>query len=238
VIIFTEVFGYLPAKDTLTCSLVCKEWLPISRCDKIWEGHYKRDLLSRNKPKKLIKKTGFLDFDEFDYSHEKDEVPPLSGKHPAFLEYFQHLDGILDFGSFKHDRKNRMKRCGIGAIPRNDNVREEQNVIDSQQNTVIDSQINKIIEPQQNKEIEIEVEGEEMVGCCHDSVNQISQSLFSKKSFVSLCEGIFLDEKQLNQWKKSLTQKVSLECMENEMEENQIKERISNLIESKLFTFY
>jgi hypothetical protein len=83
-------------------------------------------------------------------------------------------------------------------------------------------------------------EGEEgeKVGCCHDSVNEIAQIFFSKKSFVSLCEGKFKDEKQLNQWKKELTQKVSLECMEEVMEETLIRQRIFNLITSKLFRYY
>jgi hypothetical protein len=44
---------------------------------------------------------------------DKVPVPPLSGKQPAFLEYFQYLDNKLERESSVHIPRQPMRRCGV-----------------------------------------------------------------------------------------------------------------------------
>ena len=98
IIILSEILKYLPAKDTLNCSLVSKEWLYISRNDSIWKSHYLRDF----KKQKYFQTINIF----------IPELPPLNENLPAFLQYYNYLDNILQCRSIKYDRRN-VRICGV-----------------------------------------------------------------------------------------------------------------------------
>eukprot|EP01091_Cochliopodium_minus_P001386 TRINITY_DN1124_c0_g1_i6.p1 TRINITY_DN1124_c0_g1~~TRINITY_DN1124_c0_g1_i6.p1 ORF type:complete len:381 (-),score=100.27 TRINITY_DN1124_c0_g1_i6:4-1146(-) len=194
--IFMEIFKYLSASETLKMSLVCKEWLSISRSDLVWEGHFKRDL-------------------KLNQSRDEEDRVVVDSYVPGFIGYFFYLDHILDDKALDIAPRDRTKRCGIGALPRNDSILFNQISIDSTNNTEI---------------------SKEMKGCCHDSISLISKEIFSNEKFVSLAS-FSMEEKEIELWKSTLTNKISLDCMENEMDENEIKTLFYQHIVFKFFKF-
>ena len=100
-LILTEMFKNMSAPETLKCSLVCKEWLNITRSDLVWKSHFERDFI-RLVPSKHIQppKTGQEEKEEikiekfFDESinYEKNvEILrnyKFVGESPVFIEYW------------------------------------------------------------------------------------------------------------------------------------------------------
>jgi hypothetical protein len=116
----------------LKCALVSKEWLSISRSDAVWKSHYQRDFMGRRPLLSNINK-------EFAPPRENvplkitipnqvdskkipintpllisKRAPQLTGKQPAFLEYFQFLDNELERESKKHiPLRLERQKCGV-----------------------------------------------------------------------------------------------------------------------------
>ena len=67
------------------------------------------------------------------------------------------------------------------------------------------------------------------MGCCHDSVKEIANNIFSKDTFLSLIPHK-LKKEDIPDWTNSLSQLVSLECMKEEMDNFQIRSRILELV--------
>ena len=86
-LILTEIIKNLSCYMTLQCSLVCKEWLLLSRSDLVWRSHFNRDHLQieisnrelyNNLKQNKILEIYFKLIENFD----------LNGDSPAFVQYW------------------------------------------------------------------------------------------------------------------------------------------------------
>eukprot|EP01091_Cochliopodium_minus_P004200 TRINITY_DN1409_c0_g1_i4.p1 TRINITY_DN1409_c0_g1~~TRINITY_DN1409_c0_g1_i4.p1 ORF type:complete len:457 (-),score=132.82 TRINITY_DN1409_c0_g1_i4:77-1447(-) len=226
--IFTMIFQYLDALETLKCGLVCKEWLAISRNDKLWKIHI-NDL-------RVYAKDNFLDSSNYIQKHFNGETNPL------FLEYWKYADRILDIKSQNSKPRRQYRECGINVVPRTQISNNEEEclkgdfALESTSNTPESCQKPEINIPNNRRVVTMNEEGEE-VGCCHDSVKEIAQSSFFSRNSFSFLSTLKMEGnlEEIEVWKKSICRKVSLECMENEMSHQQIRERLFDLISQKFF---
>ena len=256
-VIFSLIFKYLNARETLEAGLVCKEWLSISRNDNLWRQHIEQDFRTDIKEKYPHK-----DYDCTDNMYIFNFVSNFNIKDdkPAFLEYWRIADGIVEIKAVSaQPRERSLKKCGIQTVPRNQDVEILQSVesvkpdissiINNYNQDNIDGEcvpgfVSSSIQPKstqfqsQNIQKQQEQNGrkEEEVGCCHDAVNLISLKLFSSPR-LSCLASLKMDDKQFEMWKKEACKRVSLECMENEMSHTQIRSRLFELICFKFFQF-
>ena len=96
-LILTEMFKNMSAPETLKCSLVCKEWLNITRSDLVWKSHFERDFI-RLVPSKYIQppKTGQGDDENkinlriyiFERKVKILRNYKFVGESPVFIEYW------------------------------------------------------------------------------------------------------------------------------------------------------
>ena len=82
--IVCEILKQLDSISTLSCSLVCKEWLVLARSDLIWKNHLVRDFVEMKENHKLKigsesyeKRINFLK--NYDFNTESS---------PLFIEYW------------------------------------------------------------------------------------------------------------------------------------------------------
>ena len=139
----------------------------------------------------------------------------VSESTPWFLEYWNVKDQILEIIA-QYKKPHPPMSCGIGTLPRNQIQSETESPLE-----LCSSPTSPISSSDQ-------------VGCCHDSVSEIAKRLFDSPRFSSLCL-LKMSEYENQIWKKDLTHKVSLECMENAMEEREIRLRLTQLAQKKLF---
>eukprot|EP01091_Cochliopodium_minus_P006794 TRINITY_DN16773_c0_g1_i1.p1 TRINITY_DN16773_c0_g1~~TRINITY_DN16773_c0_g1_i1.p1 ORF type:complete len:581 (-),score=131.02 TRINITY_DN16773_c0_g1_i1:23-1765(-) len=98
--IFKTIFKYLTAKETLATSLVCKEWLALSRDDSVWDSHFSRDFI--HDEMSLKEQTFFLNFKKDDKN--------------LFKVYWSLKDSLLQVVSEKETYNKGfgcMMMCGI-----------------------------------------------------------------------------------------------------------------------------
>ena len=261
--IFSLIFKYLNARETLGLGLVCKEWLSISRNDNLWRQHIEQDF--RNKVKEELPQRDFWSENYFISKFLLEYKLPVN--KPAFLEYWRIADGIADIKAERKKPHKRMKECGIQTVPRNQNVEilqsvecvktdispiinnsnpnsnnnNQDNIDDECVSNFVSSSIQSQYSTQfQSQNIQKQEENgreeEEEVGCCHDAVKLISLKLFSSPR-LSCLASLKMDDKQFEMWKKEACKRVSLECMENEMSHTEIRSRLFELICFKFFQF-
>ena len=260
-VIFSLIFKYLNARETLGLGLVCKEWLNISRNDNLWRQHIEQDFLEN-----IREKYPHKDYDYTDNMYIFNFVSNLQieDDKPAFLEYWRIVDGIVDCKANRIKPEEILyKECGIQTVPRNQNIEILQSVecvktdissiinnsnsninnnqdnIDGEcvSNFVSSSSIQSQYSTQfQSQNIQKQEGEEEEVGCCHDAVKLISLKLFSSPR-LSCLASLKMDDKQFEMWKKEACKRVSLECMENEMSHTEIRSRLFELICFKFFQF-
>eukprot|EP01091_Cochliopodium_minus_P004202 TRINITY_DN1409_c0_g1_i8.p1 TRINITY_DN1409_c0_g1~~TRINITY_DN1409_c0_g1_i8.p1 ORF type:complete len:443 (-),score=128.92 TRINITY_DN1409_c0_g1_i8:77-1405(-) len=242
--IFTMIFQYLDALETLKCGLVCKEWLAISRNDKLWKIHIQNDFQKDIEDKYSYKVT-FQDYQLIvDYlkNINQEENNTIHGKTPLFLKYWKYADGILEIRGKNSKPQMLYLECGINAVPRTQISNNEEEclkgdfALESTSNTPESCQKPEINIPNNRRVVTMNEEGEE-VGCCHDSVKEIAQSSFFSRNSFSFLSTLKMEGnlEEIEVWKKSICRKVSLECMENEMSHQQIRERLFDLISQKFF---
>ena len=134
----------------------------------------------------------------------------------------------------EHNKPQAPRRCGIDIVPRenlNVDVPSDPSSLLEISSALVSSSIN--LQSGSSSSSSFDVEDFD-VGCCHDSVALIAKRLFDSPRFTSLCD-LKMEEKESQLWKKKITQQVSLECMENSMEEREIRMRLSQLIHNKFF---
>ena len=215
--IFSLILSHFSAKELMKFGLVSKECLSISRQDFLWKKlfikEFKTNLkerypyVERNLETQMFPPPLVSLNEKIRHELERYEPSEIS---PWFLEYWLLHDQIIEIVA-NHSKPQAPRRCGITVEPRQ-NQQDFSLIVD---------------QPSLSSE-------ELVVGCCHDSVNRNADRLFSSERFSSLCE-LKMHQKESQIWKKKLTQQVSLECMENALEEREIRMRISRLIQNKFF---
>eukprot|EP01091_Cochliopodium_minus_P010788 TRINITY_DN2941_c0_g1_i2.p1 TRINITY_DN2941_c0_g1~~TRINITY_DN2941_c0_g1_i2.p1 ORF type:complete len:420 (+),score=117.12 TRINITY_DN2941_c0_g1_i2:117-1376(+) len=236
--IFTMIFKYLSVKDTLKCGLVSKEWLEISRNDALWKIHLHnfQDGYEERYPFEVCPEEDMESF----YETPHNEIIcrffknyKMNGNNPLFLEYFKFV-GLFFSLKANLSAPSPPSECGINIIPRSQS--DEQTQSESKeicQKPEVSFPFSFISISNNISRITTNEEGEE-VGCCHDSVKEIAQPLFSKDSFNFLSK-LKMGSDEIEVWKKSICKKVSLECMEVAMTHQEIRNRLFDLISFKFF---
>jgi hypothetical protein len=223
--IFSIIFSYFSPSELMKLGLVSKEWLSISRHDFLWktffQQHYQSNLEEKYpyKPRNMDRKPpARMSLNERIYSELKKYQ--VSENTPWFLEYWIVKDHILQITSNYNHKPQAPRRCGINV-----DFRGNQQISSLDEPAILSSSNQFMIPPE---------EISQDVGCCHDSVSIIANKCFEAPTFGSLCS-LKMNQKESQEWKRKITQQVSLECMKDAMEEREIRTRILILIQNKFF---
>lgn len=119
--IFTEIFKNLDLEDVLRASMVCKEWLSISRNDVIWKNLFQKDFIEilNVKSKKNYQK---LRPRHFTFANDYFKAIFLKkykfkGQSPIYKEYAEVYKQLKSLEEDQH-QEDMNTDCEIACSPR------------------------------------------------------------------------------------------------------------------------